>query len=64
MALQFAHLTVSEAARLAVQANVQKLILTHVSRRYRDKDIEKEACSIFANTELARDFESYQIKHV
>jgi ribonuclease Z len=63
MAREFAHLTVSEAARLAVQANVQKLILTHVSRRYRDKDIEKEACSIFTNTELARDFDSFQIKH-
>jgi ribonuclease Z len=63
MAREFAHLTVSEAARLAVQANVQKLILTHVSRRYRDKDIEKEACSIFTNTKLARDFDSFQIKH-
>jgi len=63
MAKQFAHLTVGEAARLAVEANVKKLILTHVSRRYRDKDIEKEARSIFANAEIARDFDLFQIKH-
>jgi ribonuclease Z len=63
MSKQFAHLTVGEAARLAVEANVKKLILTHVSRRYRDKDIEKEARSIFANAEIARDFDLFQIKH-
>lgn len=63
MAKQYAHLTVGEAARLAAEANVQKLILTHVSRRYRDKDIEKEARSVFANTIVARDFDLYQIKH-
>jgi len=62
MAKQFAHLTVSEAARLAAAANVQKLVLTHVSRRYRDKDIEKEAQGIFSNCEVARDFDLFQIK--
>jgi ribonuclease Z len=63
MAKQYAHLTVGEAARLAAEANVKKLILTHVSRRYRDKDIEKEARSIFAISEIARDFDLFQIKH-
>jgi ribonuclease Z len=63
MAKQFAHLTVGEAARLASEANVKKLILTHVSRRYRDKDIEKEARNIFPDTEIARDFDLFQIKH-
>lgn len=62
MAEQFAHLTVGEAARLAVQAGVKKLFLTHVSRRYRDKDIEKEALGIFPETVVARDFELFQIK--
>lgn len=63
MAKQFAHLTVSDAARLASEANVKKLILTHVSRRYRDKDIEREARNIFPQTEIARDFDLFQIKH-
>ncbi len=62
MARQFAHLTVGEAADLAVKANIKQLFITHVSRRYRDKDVEKEACKIFADTHLVHDFDSFQIK--
>ena len=62
MARQFAHLTAGEAAELAVKANIRELFITHVSRRYRDKDIEKEACNIFTNTHLVHDFDSFQIK--
>lgn len=62
MARQFAHLTAGEAAELAVKANIKQLFITHVSRRYRDKDVEKEACKIFANTHLVHDFDSFQIK--
>ena len=62
MARQFAHLTVGEAAQLAVKANIKQLFITHVSRRYRDKDVEKEACKIFADTHLVHDFDSFQIK--
>lgn len=62
MARQFAHLTAGEAAELAVKANIKELFITHVSRRYRDKDIEKEACKIFADTHLVHDFDSFQIK--
>ena len=62
MARQFAHLTVGEAAQLAVNANIKELFITHVSRRYRDKDIEKEALKIFTNTLLVHDFDSFQIK--
>jgi ribonuclease Z len=62
MARQFSHLTVGEAADLAVKANIKQLFITHVSRRYRDKDVEKEALKVFTNTHLVHDFDSFQIK--
>ena len=62
MARMFSHLTARQGAELAVKAGVKKLILTHISRRYREKDILKEAQSIFPNTSVARDFDSFVIK--
>ena len=62
MAKQFHHLTAKQGAALAKQAGVKKLILTHISRRYREKDVLKEAQEIFPNTSVARDFDSFQIK--
>jgi ribonuclease Z len=62
MAREFSHLTARQAAELAVKANVKKLIITHISRRYREKDVLKEAQAIFPNTVVARDFDSFQIK--
>ena len=62
MAKQFHHLTAKQSAALAKQAGVKKLILTHISRRYREKDVLKEAQEIFPNTSVARDFDSFQIK--
>jgi ribonuclease Z len=62
MAEQFAHLTASQAARLAVEAGVKYLILTHISRRYREKDVLAEAQAIFPNTSVARDFDAFQVR--
>ena len=62
MARQFSHLTARQAADLALKAGVKKLILTHISRRYREKDVLKEAQAIFPNTSVARDFDSFQVK--
>ena len=62
MAKQFSHLTARQGAELAIQAGVKKLILTHISRRYREKDVVKEAQAIFPNASVARDFDLFQIK--
>jgi ribonuclease Z len=62
MAGEFSHLTARQAAELAVRANVKKLILTHISRRYREKDVLKEAQAVFPNSVVARDFDVFQVK--
>jgi ribonuclease Z len=62
MARQFAHLTAAQAAELAKEAGVANLILTHLSRRYRERDIYKEAQAVFPNTVVARDFDVYQVR--
>ena len=62
MARQFSHLTAQQAAELAVRAKVNHLILTHISRRYREKDVLKEAQSVFPNVSVARDFDTFQVR--
>ncbi len=62
MASQFSHLTAKMAAELALKAGARQLFLTHLSRRYREKDILAEAQTIFPNVHVARDFDAFQIK--
>ncbi|HNT24403.1 MAG TPA: ribonuclease Z [Anaerolineales bacterium] len=62
MADQFAHLTARRAAELAVKAGVKHLILTHISRRYRERDVLAEAQSIFPDAIVARDFDAFQVR--
>lgn len=62
MAVTFGHSTAAAVAKLAADAGVAKLILTHVSRRYRDDDILTEARSIFPETYLAYDFERFEVR--
>jgi len=62
MAEEFSHLTAQKAAELARDANVKRLILTHLSRRYRERDVLAEAQAIFPESVVARDFDSYQVK--
>ena len=62
MARQFGHITAAEAAELARKAQVKQLYLTHVSRRYRERDIQAEAQAIFPNTTVVRDLDRVQVK--
>ena len=57
------HADVSQAAKLAKSAKVKQLILTHISRRYKDtKPLEDAAKKLFKNTKVAHDFMKVQIK--
>lgn len=59
IALKKKHLTADQAANIAKKANVKNLILTHISTRYTEEEVEelilKEAKKIFSNTEVAYD---------
>lgn len=57
------HSTAAEAAEIAKKSGVQKLILTHISTRYKDAStLESEAISVFKNTVLADDFMIFEVK--
>jgi ribonuclease Z len=51
------HLTAAAAARLARDANVGELLLTHISGRYRPDEISAEAIAIFTRTRIVADFD-------
>lgn len=63
MARQFSHMTARRSAELASKAGVRALYLTHISRRYREKDVIAEAQSVFPGAVVARDFDMFQVKH-
>lgn len=50
------HMCADEAAGIAAKATVRKLVLTHISPRYKDaNEIRDEAAAIFPNVEVAAD---------
>lgn len=65
MAYDYFHSTTQQAARIALQADVKQLIITHISSRFEKNDwpeLEKEAQEIFPNTVIAEDFKKLLIK--
>ncbi|WP_249871932.1 ribonuclease Z [Oceanobacillus saliphilus] len=59
LAKEYFHSTNVQAATLASVSGVKTLILSHISSRYQQEDEERmlaEACEIFPETYLARDF--------
>ncbi len=61
MARQFGHLTAAQAARLAAEAAVQQLCLTHISRRYQASAVLAEAQTAFPNVHVASDFDHLKV---
>jgi ribonuclease Z len=62
LARQFGHLTAREAGQLAREAEVKQLFLTHISRRYKDRQVLEEASEIFPHVTVVRDFDRFQIR--
>ncbi len=55
------HSTAAEAARVALEAGVKLLALTHLSSRYSAGEIEREAREVFPETVVPRDFDVIEI---
>lgn len=56
---EYKHLTTKQAALIAKEADVKKLVITHFSQRYKEADakmLEKEAKEVFKETVAAKDF--------
>lgn len=61
MADEYKHMTAKQAAMIGKEANVEMLILTHFSARYRDPEVlGQEAREIFPNTFVAEDLRRFQ----
>jgi ribonuclease Z len=55
------HSTALQAARIAAEAGVKLLALTHLSTRYFARDVREEARAVFENTVVPRDFDAIEI---
>jgi len=63
-AIQTGHCTAGEAAKIAKDAQVKQLILTHISTRYKDTALlYEQATKIFPNTIIAQDFMEVRLKN-
>ena len=61
IARQVGHITARQAAELARACQVKYLFLTHISRRYREFEVIREARKYFPNSYVARDLDHFAI---
>jgi ribonuclease Z len=62
LAREFGHLTARQAADLASRADVGQLYLTHISRRYNEREVLAEASEVFPRVRVAKDFDTFQVR--
>ena len=66
-AIEYMHSTALEAAEVAKEAGVRRLILTHISARYSDlesaKRLEEEAKRVFENVEVAKELMTVEVRY-
>lgn len=62
LAAEFGHLTARQGADLAARAGIGHLFLTHISRRYHEREVLKEASEVFPRVTVARDFDRHEIR--
>jgi ribonuclease Z len=61
MAASFGHITAAQAASLARETGVKGLLLTHVSRRYGEREVIAEARSIYPDAYVVRDLDHFRV---
>ncbi len=61
LALSRGHLTAAAAARLAREADVGELLLTHISGRYQTEEILAEAARLFPKVQIVADFDRISV---
>jgi ribonuclease Z len=58
LAVEYGHLTATQAARLAAEAGARRLVLTHFSQRHPDEHVySEEAAAIFADVLAVSDLD-------
>jgi ribonuclease Z len=65
LAKEYFHSTTVQAAKVAKEAGVSQLLLTHISARYQKEDVEalvQEAREVFADSMVVNDLEVFEIK--
>jgi ribonuclease Z len=55
------HSTAVQAATLAKEAEARMLALVHISARYPGAELKRQACAVFPDTHVARDFDTIEI---
>lgn len=63
LAFKGGHSTATDAAKVAKEAEVESLVLTHISPRYSDpSELREEAREVFPDTVLAEDFMEIEVE--